>query len=120
MKLVGCLSFLVVDWIDGEFNMICLDSCICVKIADPEGTHYQVPESVFLHPTSKAVPHNPKIEFKYTESPLSFLVICKVTGEVLFNTTSFPLIFKLQYLHIKTSLLLNADIYYIGEHTELL
>jgi hypothetical protein len=51
-KLVGCVSFLVVDWIDGEFNIIHLNLRIRVKIADPEGTRYQVPESVFLHPTT--------------------------------------------------------------------
>jgi alpha-glucosidase len=37
---------------------------------------------------------------------------------VLFDTAGFPIIFEPQYLRVKTSLPLNANIYGLGEHTE--
>jgi alpha-glucosidase len=40
------------------------------------------------------------------------------TKEVLFDTTDHPLIFSPQYLRLKTSLPLNANIYGLGEHTD--
>jgi alpha-glucosidase len=43
-----------------------------------------------------------------------------VTGEVLFDTTSFPLIFEPHYLRVKTSLPLDANLYGLGEYTESL
>ena len=39
---------------------------------------------------------------------------------MLFNTAGFPIIFEPQYLRVKTSLPLNANIYGLGEHTESL
>jgi hypothetical protein len=48
-KLVGCVSFLVVDWIDGEFNMIRLDSRIHVKLRTPKALPTR-----FLNPSSRA------------------------------------------------------------------
>jgi hypothetical protein len=40
----------MLHWIDDGLNMTPSDSRIHVKIADPEGTRYQVPESVFPRP----------------------------------------------------------------------
>jgi alpha-glucosidase len=100
--------------------MILSDSRIHVKIADPEGARYEVPESVFRRPRSNALSHDPDIEFKYTESPFSFSIIRRATEEVLFDTSGYPLIFEPQYLRVKTSLALNANIYGLGEHTESL
>lgn len=100
--------------------MIRPESRIHVKITDPEGARYQVPESVFPRPKSKAPSSDPDIEFKYTESPFSFSIVRKATEEVLFDTSGYPLIFEPQYLRIKTSLPLNANIYGLGEHTESL
>ena len=58
------------------------------------------------------------IEFRLIQSPFSFSVIRKSTGEKLFDTSSHALIFEPQYLRLKTSLPHNANVYGLGEHTE--
>ena len=111
----------VLHSIGDELTMIPPGSRIHVKIEDPEGTRYQVPESVFPRPRNiKAPSYDPDIEFKYTEFPFTFSIIRKATGEVLFDTSGYPVIFEPQYLRVKTSLPFNANIYGLGEHTESL
>ena len=107
----------VVHWIDDELNTIPSGSRIHVKIVDPKGTRYQVPESVFPRPGKIKFPsYDPDIEFKYIDFPFSFSIVRKATEEVLFDTSGYPVIFEPQYLRVKTSLPLNANIYGFGEH----
>jgi len=106
--------------IDTHFASPSLDTRIHVQIADPDEIRYQVPESVFPRPSSESPSYHPEIEFKYIESPFSFSIVRKSSNEVLFDTAGFPIIFEPQYLRVKTSLPLNANIYGLGEHTESL
>lgn len=96
------------------------DTRIHLKITDPSTPRYEVPESVFARPSSdfSASRATTQISFNYTTSPFSFAISRTQTGEVLFNTTSHPIIFESQYLRVKTSLPTNANIYGLGEHTE--
>lgn len=94
-----------------------------MKIADPEGKRYQVPESVLPRPaaTSTSSKSSKKILFKYSESPFSFSIVRKSSSgadEVLFDTGANPIIFEPQYLRVKTGLPTNPNIYGLGEHTE--
>ncbi|KAF8191583.1 alpha-glucosidase [Mycena galopus ATCC 62051] len=92
---------------------------IHVKITDPSSTRYEVPESVLPRPSS-ANPVNPTsaaIKFSYTTSPFTFTVQRTSTNEVLFSTASHPIIYEPQYLRVKTSVPVNANIFGLGEHT---
>lgn len=95
---------------------------IHVKITDPEGKRYEVPESVVPRPTTKATGSAKKsdIVFEYKQSPFSFSITRRSTGEKLFDTTGNALIFESQYLRLKTNLPENPNIYGLGEHTESL
>ncbi|KAI9433845.1 glycoside hydrolase family 31 protein [Lactarius indigo] len=93
---------------------------IHLKITDASSERYEVPESVLPRPS--ADPHvrleATQLKFNYTASPFSFKISRGTTGEVLFTTASFPLIFEPQYLRLKTLLPVAANIYGLGEHTE--
>ncbi|KAI0040366.1 glycoside hydrolase family 31 protein [Auriscalpium vulgare] len=93
---------------------------IHLKIFDPTTNRYEVPESVIPRPkpdptvrTSSA-----EIQFNFTNAPFTFTISRTRTKEVLFSTTSHPLIFEPQYLRVKTTLPPNANIYGLGEHSE--
>ncbi|QRW20102.1 glycoside hydrolase family 31 protein [Rhizoctonia solani] len=88
-----------------------------VKIGDIGSKRYEVPEEVFPRSKSKVEASSANLVFKYTESPFSFSVVRKSTGEVLFDTKGSTLVFEEQYLRIKTILPNNANIYGLGEHT---
>ncbi|KAF9447127.1 glycoside hydrolase family 31 protein [Macrolepiota fuliginosa MF-IS2] len=92
---------------------------IHVKITDPASARYEVPESVFPRPNTTGVvsPGSAAIQFNYTTSPFSLSIYRTSTHEILFSTTSHPIIFEPQYLRVKTSLPDNANIYGFGEHT---
>lgn len=94
------------------------DSRIRVQVTDPEQTRYEVPESIFPRPSSSTGAITPKIKFRFAASPFSFSIVRVDTNEVLFDTSAAPLIFAPQYLRLKTTLPLNANIYGLGEHTE--
>lgn len=98
------------------------DTRLHVKISDPDGKRYQVPESVVPRPTSKPSSSNSKsdIVFDYKKSPFSFTVSRRSTGEKLFDTTGNALVFENQFLRLKTSLPNDPNIYGLGEHTESL
>jgi len=63
-------------------------------------------------------PDAARIEFTYTSAPFSFNISRVGTGEVLFTTAHYPLIFEPQYLRLKTTLPPMANIYGLGEHSE--
>lgn len=96
------------------------DTRIHVKITDPSTQRYEVPESVLPRPGAdgRATTDTAQILFNYTSSPFSFTIIRSQTQEVLFDTTSRPLIFEPQYLRVKTRLPEDANVYGLGEHTE--
>lgn len=58
-----------------------------------------------------------QLKFNYTEDPFSF-TISRVNGEVIFDTSSSPLIFESQYLNLRTSLPAEPNIYGLGEHSD--
>ncbi|PVG01300.1 alpha-glucosidase [Serendipita vermifera] len=97
------------------------DNRIHLKITDPAGQRYQVPESVFPRPDAwSGTRSSPNIKFEYTHRPFSFAVVRSSRSggkETLFNTTGYPLVFEPQYLRVKTSLPAQANIYGLGEHT---
>ncbi|EIM82359.1 alpha-glucosidase [Stereum hirsutum FP-91666 SS1] len=95
-------------------------SRIHVKITDPNTVRYEVPESVLPRPSANdsVSLSDAQIKFNYTESPFSFAIYRTSTEEVLFSTASHPIIFEPQYLRLKTSLPLSANIYGLGEHTD--
>ncbi|KAF5359365.1 hypothetical protein D9756_003598 [Leucocoprinus leucothites] len=92
---------------------------IHMKIIDPNSERYEIPESVFPRPDSSTPvsPSSAAIQFNFTTSPFSFSIVRSSTNEVLFSTTSHPIIFEPQYLRVKTSLPDNANLYGFGEHT---
>ena len=90
-----------------------------VKITDAHSTRYEVPEPVFPRPKSHDIYfQHCDLEFRLHEFPFSFSIVRRSTREVLFSTESYPLVFKPQYLRIKTSLPAHANIYGLGEHSE--
>lgn len=90
---------------------------IHLKITDASSPRYEVPELVLPRPKRISDGHPRQIGFNYTISPFSFSIFRKSTGEVLFSTVSHPIIFKPQYIRVKTSLPPQANIYGLGEHT---
>lgn len=100
--------------------LLFIASRIHVKITDPNTVRYEVPESVLPRPLANdsVSLSDAQIKFNYTESPFSFTIYRTSTEEVLFSTASHPIIFEPQYLRLKTSLPLSANIYGLGEHTD--
>ncbi|PCH38495.1 glycoside hydrolase family 31 protein [Wolfiporia cocos MD-104 SS10] len=96
------------------------DTRIHLKITDPTTARYEVPESVLPRPAANAstTPETAAIQFNYTASPFAFSIFRASTSEILFSTASYPLVFEPQYLRLKTSLPLDANIYGLGEHSE--
>ncbi|CAE6470893.1 unnamed protein product, partial [Rhizoctonia solani] len=88
-----------------------------VKIGDAAGKRYEVPEEVFPRSKSRVKASSANLVFEYLESPFSFSVTRKNTGEVLFDTKGSALVFEEQYIRLKTTLPNNANIYGLGEHT---
>ncbi|KAI9452984.1 galactose mutarotase-like domain-containing protein, partial [Lactarius psammicola] len=93
---------------------------IHLKITDAASERYEVPESVLPRPSPNPNVrlHEAQINFTYSAVPFSFNISRARTGEVLFTTSSHPLIFEPQYLRVKTTLPEAANIYGLGEHTE--
>lgn len=87
-------------------------------IEDLEQNVYQVPESVFPRPSAgSGSTSSSALQFTYTESPFSFAV-SRSGGEVLFNTSGWPIIFESQYLGLRTALPYSPALYGLGEHMD--
>jgi alpha-glucosidase len=99
-----------------------VESRLHVKIEDAARIAYQVPTSVFPTPdnSSAVSAADAALEFSHTDSPFSFKVTRKSNKEVLFDSSTAPLIFEDQYLRIRTSLPANPNIYGLGEHSDSL
>jgi alpha-glucosidase len=95
------------------------DARVHIKINDVHETRYEVPEQVIPRPTtSSQPPRSSKLKFRYTNTPFSFSILRAQNNEILFDSGGHPLIFAPQYLRLKTSLPLDANIYGLGEHTD--
>ena len=68
---------------------------------DPTVNRYKVPKLVVPHPSAEPT-KTPKIGFKYTAQPFSFSIIGTQSNETLFFTEGHPLIFKPQYVRVKS------------------
>ena len=90
-----------------------------MQIADSAGDVYQVPTSVFPRSDSSNYDaSNSDLAFSYVDSPFSFTVTRKSSGDILFDTTGSPLIFETQYLRLHTSLPDDPNLYGLGEHSD--
>ncbi|KAK6866091.1 alpha-glucosidase [Apiospora arundinis] len=56
------------------------------------------------------------LSFEYEESPFSFQVTRKATGDVLFDTAGSSLVFEPQYIRLKSQLPSQPNLYGLGEH----
>jgi alpha-glucosidase len=79
-----------------------------------------VPSSVFDRPPEETngTTNSSDLAFDYVESPFSFSVKRRSSGEVLFDTSAATLVFESQYLRLRTSLPSNPSLYGLGEHTD--
>jgi alpha-glucosidase len=120
---------LTVNYDSGKSNtdvhctrLTCLDSRLHVMIEDAAKIAYRVPQSVFPTPSANASVSaaDSALEFSHVESPFSFKITRKSSGEVLFDTSAASLIFEDQYLRVRTSLPEDPNIYGLGEHSDSL
>ena len=91
-----------------------------VQIYDAAQNVYQVPESVLPRPPSSQGAYKlskQELQFNYVASPFSFSITRRSTGEVLFDTSGWPLIFESQYIGLRTKLPDNPNLYGLGETT---
>lgn len=87
-----------------------------ILIEDQDQEVYQVPTEILPRPSSEGgSATNSELVFSYTESPFTFAVSRKSSGETLFNTSDSPLIFESQFLNLRTSLPENPNLYGLGE-----
>ena len=78
-----------------------------------------MPSSVFPRPSSSNYDSaSADLEFSYIDSPFSFAIKRKSSGDTLFDTSGSPLIFESQYLRLRTSLPANPNLYGLGEHSD--
>lgn len=91
-----------------------------VKIYDAAEQVYQVPKSVLPRPGSNKnmSPSKSDLEFSMTHSPFSFAITRKSTGEVLFDTSGYPMLFESQYLGLRTNLPDSPNLYGLGESVD--
>lgn len=91
-----------------------------VKIYDAAEQVYQVPESVLPRPGSNKgmLPRQSDLQFSMTQNPFSFTITRRSTGEVLFDTSGYPMLFESQYLGLRTKLPDSPNIYGLGESTD--
>lgn len=91
-----------------------------LKFTDPHNQRYEVPHEIIHGPEKcPAAPQHPLLSFNFTTSPdpFQFQILRRSTGEAIFDTGDYPLIFEQQYIRLKTMLPLNANIYGLGEHS---
>ncbi|CAH0025995.1 unnamed protein product [Clonostachys rhizophaga] len=95
------------------------DKRLHVVIQDGGLNVFQIQEDIIPRPANnKAKAADSDLEFSLIEQPFSFKVKRRKTGEVLFDTTGNKLVFETQFLHFKTNLPANPNLYGLGEHTD--
>lgn len=94
---------------------------IHVQIYDAEEQVFQIPEPlVAVAGSGKTQPSESQLSFSMTDSPFSFKITRKRNAEVIFDTSSRPLIFEKQYLYLRTALPSDPNIYGYGESADSL
>lgn len=74
---------------------------------------------MFPRPENKKVASSgAALQFDVVEKPFSFTIKRKENGEVLFDTSSGPLVFEKQYVRLRTKLPSNPNLYGLGEHSD--
>jgi alpha-glucosidase len=80
---------------------------------------FQVQEEVLPRPKNENVAASgAALQFDVVEKPFSFTVKRKQNAEVLFDTSSVPLVFEKQYVRLRTKLPADPSIYGLGEHSD--
>lgn len=91
-----------------------------VHIYDTAKAQFQIPIEVFPLPTdfnSSAKDHTGLAFEHSTDGPFEFWIRrTDGSGEIIFDTRKFPIIFEKQYLQISSHLPENANIYGLGEY----
>lgn len=73
---------------------------------------------MFPRPDGTSANGSSDLDFAIVESPFSFKVTRKSSGETLFDTSGSALIFESQYLRLRTKLPESPHLYGLGEHTD--
>lgn len=90
-----------------------------MKIYDAGLEVYQVQEEVLPRPKNEqAAASTAALQFNIRAQPFSFSVKRKDNGEVLFDTSSVPLVFEKQYVRLRTNLPQDPNLYGLGEHSD--
>ncbi|KAH9904359.1 glycoside hydrolase family 31 protein [Xylariomycetidae sp. FL2044] len=90
-----------------------------VKIYDAAEQVYQVQEDVIPRPESRGIPASDSaLQFSLTEDPFSFTVTRSESGEAIFSTNGSSLVFESQFVHLRTSLPTDPNLYGLGEHSD--
>jgi alpha-glucosidase len=81
---------------------------------------YQIPRDVLAFPegSNDTSSSFSLLTFSYTENPFSFAVQRSDTHETLFNTSGEALIFEAQFVHLRTSMPTDPNIYGLGEDVD--
>ncbi|KAK6950826.1 hypothetical protein Daesc_007353 [Daldinia eschscholtzii] len=95
------------------------DTRLHVKIYDAGLDVYQVQEHILPRPSNQNVSSSvAALQFSLIEEPFSFSITRSGSGEVLFNTNSSQLVFESQFVHLRTQLPKDPNIYGLGEHSD--
>jgi alpha-glucosidase len=94
------------------------DGRLHVKIYDAAEDVYQIPPEVLSFPQGDNDTASPLLTFSYNESPFSFAVQRSDTNETIFDTSADPLVFEPQYVHLRTSMPTDPNIYGLGEDVD--
>lgn len=94
------------------------DGRLHVKIYDAAEDVYQIPPEVLSFPQGSNDTASPLLKFSYTETPFSFAVQRSDTDEVLFDTSADPLVFEPQFVHLRTLMPTDPNIYGLGEDVD--
>ena len=82
---------------------------------------YQVHDYILPRPSNNKVPSSEStLTFSLSKDAFAFSISRSDSGEVLFDTTGNPLVFESQYVHMRTQLPQDPNLYGLGEHSDSL
>ncbi|PWA00097.1 hypothetical protein BB558_001309 [Smittium angustum] len=89
---------------------------IRVQIIDKDQKQFQIPETIVEINSDSKLTGFADLSFNYVQHPSAgFGFQISRAGEVIFDTTGYPLVFEDQYLELISKLPHNANIYGMGE-----
>ncbi|KAJ4381487.1 hypothetical protein N0V86_002846 [Didymella sp. IMI 355093] len=95
------------------------DDRLHVKIYDAGLNMFQVQEEALPRPANnKTASSKAAVRFDITAQPFGFKVVRNSNNETIFDTAGTPLIFEKQYVHLRTTLPKNPNLYGLGEHSD--